>query len=179
MKKGIYALVLALAIIVSGIVLANYETKHVPVKKPAPITAAETAAAKTIWATTPDGIKFNNWKTSPAGKKVLAGAAKIRNHINATSNMEAVITSLSLPSGSRLGFGMMVRISGEDYILSFGIEEANEFERLQDLKVNDKILIKSNAVSMAPKYAYPIVKGDYVERDGKVLYKRAPNKGGC
>jgi hypothetical protein len=101
--------------------------------------------------------------------------------------MEGVVTSLSLPAGSRLGFGVMVRINGDDYILAFGPENAgsntlnnkNEFEQLHNLKVNDKVIIKSHVVSYAPKYAYPIITGDYVERDGKVIYKRAPRKGGC
>jgi hypothetical protein len=50
---------------------------------------------------------------------------------------------------------------------------------LHSLKVNDKIVIRSHFVSYAPKYSYPIVSGDYVERDSKIIYKRAPNKGGC
>jgi len=110
---------------------------------------------------------------------VLAGAAKISNQISASTNMEAVVTSLSLPPGSRLGFGVMVRINGDDYILSFGPEESNEFQQLYGLKVNDKIVIRSHFVSYAPKYSYPIVAGDYVERDSKIIYKRAPRKGGC
>ena len=31
----------------------------------------------------------------------------------------------------------------------------------------------------APKYSYPIVAGDYVQRDNKIIYKRIPNQGGC
>ena len=73
----------------------------------------------------------------------------------------------------------MARINGDDYILSFGLEESNEFQQLHSLKVNDKIIIKSHSVSYAPKYAYPIISGDYVERDSKIIYKRAPRKGGC
>ena len=93
--------------------------------------------------------------------------------------MEAVVTSLSLPPGSRLGFGVMVRINGDDYILSFGPEKSQQFQQLHSLKVNDKIIIRSHSVSHAPKYSYPIVSGDYVERDSKIIYKRAPRKGGC
>ena len=96
--------------------------------------------------------------------------------------MEAVVTSLSLPPGSRLGFGVMVSINGEDYILSFGPEKSTritKFQQLHDLKVNDKIIIRSHWVSHAPKYSYPIISGDYVERDSKIIYKRAPRKGGC
>jgi len=94
--------------------------------------------------------------------------------------MEAVVTSL--PPGSRSGFEVMVRINGYDYILSFGRENSNEFQQLHSLKVNDKIIIRSHSVfsvSYAPKYSYPIISGDYVERDGKIIYKRAPRKGGC
>jgi hypothetical protein len=100
---------------------------------------------------------------------------------SASTNMEAVVTSLSLPPGSR-GFGVMVRINGYDYILSFGRENSNEFQQLHSLKVNDKIMIRSHSVfsgSYTPNYSYAIVSGDYVERDGKIIYKRAPRKGGC
>lgn len=96
--------------------------------------------------------------------------------------MEAVVTSLSLPPGSRAGFGVMVRINGYDYILSFGRENANEFQQLHSLKVNDKIIIRSQSVFSAlytSNYSYAIISGDYVERDGKIIYKRAPRKGGC
>jgi len=173
MKKIIYALILPL-FVAGGLVFANHEIKNEPFKKsaPKPLSAAE-------WEATPDGIKFKKWEASPEGKKVLAGAAKIRNHIRASTNMEAVVTSLSLPPGSRLGFGVMARINGDDYILSFGLENSNEFQQLRSLKANDKIIIRSHFVSYAPKYSYPIVSGDYVERDGKIIYKRAPRKGGC
>ena len=176
MKKVIYALILPL-VVVSGLVFANREIKNETSKKsiPKPLSAAEMKA------------ELKKWEASPEGKKVLAGAAKIRNHISAFTNMEAVVTSLSLPPGSRLGFGVMVRINGDDYILSFGPEKSdknflnfnNEFQQLHSLKVNDKIIIRSHNVSHAPKYSYPIVSGEYVERDCKVIFKRVPRKGGC
>lgn len=125
------------------------------------------------------GLVFANREN---GQKVLAGAVKIRNHINTSTNMEAVVTSLSLPPDSRSGFGVMVKINGYDYILSFGRENSNEFQQLHSLKVNDKIIISSHSVfsvSYTPNYSYPIVSGDYVERDGTIIYKRAPRKGGC
>ena len=180
MKKIIYTLILPL-VVVSGLVFANREIKNETSKKSIlkPLSAAEMKAGRKKWEATPDGIKFKKWEASPEGKKVLVGAAKIRNHISASINMEAVVTSLSLPPGSLLGFGVMVRINGDDYILSFGPEESNEFQQLHSLKVNDKIIIKSHFVSYAPKYLYPIVAGDYLERDNKIIYKRAPRKGGC
>ena len=180
MKKIIYTLILPL-VVISGLVFANREIKNETSKKSIlkPLSAAEMKAGRKKWEATPDGIKFKKWEASPEGKKVLVSAAKIRNQISASINMEAVVTSLSLPPGSLLGFGVMVRINGDDYILSFGPEESNEFQQLHSLKVNDKIIIKSHFVSYAPKYLYPIVAGDYLERDNKIIYKRAPRKGGC
>ncbi len=179
MKKVIYALILPL-VVVSGLVFANHEIKNETSKKwsPKPISAAEMKAERKQWEATPDGIKFKKWEASPAGKKVYASEAKISKSIRDYTNMEAVVTSLSLPPGSRLGFGVMARINGDDYILIFEPEKS-QLEQLHSLKVADKIIIRSRTVSHAPKYSYPIVRGDYVERDGKIIYKRAPRKGGC
>lgn len=188
MKKVMYGLILPL-VVVSGLVFANSEIKNETSKKPSrkPLFNAERKAELKKWEATPDGIKFKKWKASTAGIKVLNGAAKIRNHIRDYSDMEAIVTSLSLPPGSRLGFGVMVKINDDDYILSFGSEKSDndfwnfnsEFQQLHNLKVNDKIIIRSHNVSYAPKYSYPIVSGDYIERDSKIIYKRAPRKGGC
>jgi len=182
MKKVIYALILPL-VVVSGLVFANRQINNETSKKSTskPLSAAEMKAEREKWEATPDGIKFKKWEASPEGQKVLAGAAKIKSH-SASANLEAVVTSLSLPPGSRLGFGVMVRINGYDYILSFGLENSNEFQQLHSLKVNDKIILSSRSVfsvSYAPKYSYPIISGDYVERAGKIIYKRAPRKDGC
>jgi len=172
MKKIIYALILPL-VVVSGLVFANREIKNEASKKstPKPLSAAE-------WEATPGGIIYQNWEASPAGKKVYAAEAKIRKHIKDYTNMEGVVTSLSLPPGSRLGFGVMVRINDDDYIVKFEPEKS-QLEQLHSLKVNDRIIIKSHNVSHAPKYSYPIVSGEYVERDSKVIFKRVPRKGGC
>ncbi|WP_428654404.1 hypothetical protein [Runella sp.] len=199
MKKVIYALILSL-VVVSGPVFANREIKNETSKKSTskpsggvpsggvpsggvpsggvPLSAAERNAALKKWEATPDGIMFKKWEASPAGKKVYAGEAKIRKHLSDFTNMEAVVTSLSLPPGSKLGFGVMVRINDDDYIVKFE-PETSQLEQLHSLKVNDNIIIKSHSVSHAPKYAYPIVSGEYVERDGKVIFKRVPRKGGC
>lgn len=182
MKKIIYVLILSL-VVVSGLVFANREIKDEISKKPVikNLSTTEKKAVLKKWETTPDGIMFKKWEASPAGKKVYASEAKIRKPINDYVNIEGVITSLSLPPGSRLGFGIMVKINRDDYILSFGLEKSgsNEFQQLKSLIVNDTIIIKSHSVSHAPKYLYPIIFGDYVERDGKIIYKRAPRKGGC
>ena len=179
MKKAIYALILPL-VVVSGLVFANREIKNETSKRPIPkpLSAAEREAGRKKWEASPDGVNFKKWEASPAGKKVYAGTAKIRSSVRAFTDMEAVITSLSLPPGSRLGFGVMASINGIDYIVTFS-PEASQLEQLYNLKVNDKIIIRSHNVSYAPKYLYPIVSGDYVERDGKIIYIRAPHKGGC
>ena len=188
MKKVVYALILPL-VVVSGLVFANREIKNETSKKSTskPLSAAERKAALKKWEATPGGIMYKKWEASPAGKKVYAAEAKIWKHIKDSSNMEGVVTSLSLPPGSRLGFGVIVRINGDDYILSFGPEKPDqnfpsfydEFQQLHSLKVNDKIIIRSHNVSHAPKYSYPIISGEYVERDSKVIFKRVPRKGGC
>jgi hypothetical protein len=180
MKKLIYILFLPL-VVVGGLVFANREIKNETAKKPItkPLTAAEMKAARKQWDASPDGVMFKKWEESPAGKKVYAAEAKIRKFLRDSTSMEAVVTSLSLPSGSRVGFGVMVNINDEDFILSFGLEDKKEFEQLRSLKVNDKIIIKSQSVMHAPKYTYPIVAGNYVELNSKILYKRPPRKGGC
>ena len=179
MKKVTYALILLL-VVVSGLVFANREIKNETSKKstPKPLSAAEMKAAREQWEATPEGIKYKKWEASPAGKKVYAAEAKIWENLKDSSNMEAVITSLSLPPGSRLGFAVMARINGEDYIVKFEPEKS-QLEQLHSLKVDDKIILRSRSVSHAPKYAYPIVSGEYVERDSKVIFKRVPRKGGC
>ena len=159
-KKVIYALILPL-VVVSGLVFANREIKNETYERPTPkpFSSAEREAELKKWEATPDGVKFKKWEASPAGKKVYAGAAKIRKHISAFTNMEAVITSLSLPPGSLLGFGVMARINGVDYIVKFETEKS-QLEQLYSLKVNDKIIIRSHNLSYAPKYSYPIVSGE-------------------
>ncbi|MGE7775017.1 hypothetical protein ACQKLP_09845 [Chitinophaga sp. NPDC101104] len=176
MKKAMYALIFSL-IVVSGFVFASRAIQNEDPKKPAPkpLTDAERRAAKEEWEMTPAGIAFKMWEASPEGKKVYAAEAKIRQHIKDYTNMEAVVTDLALPPGSLLGFGVMVSINGDDFILRF--DDAPQ--QLGSLKLGDKIMIKSHSVSHAPKYAYPIISGEYAEREGEVIYKHAPRKDGC
>lgn len=179
MKKVIFALVLPLTV-VSVLVFANLKITSEPIEKQSqkPLSPAEKTAAMKKWEATPDGIKFKEWEISPRGKKVYAAEEKIWKHLSDYSNMEGVVTSLSLPPGSRLGFGMMVEINGEDYIVTFDATKS-QLEKLRSLKVNDKIMMQSRYVSHAPKYAYPIISCGNLEKDGKILFKRVQRKGGC
>ncbi len=167
-------------VVVGGLSFTTYQSTGETTAKSTPktLTAAESKAALKKWEASPDGIEFKKWEASPAGKKVHAGAAKIRKFVLTNTNMQGIVTSLSLPEGSRLGYGLLVKIDREDYILSLGQLSKAELARLKSLKVNDKIVIRSRFVSKAPKYAYPIVNGDYLEKDSKVVYKRVA-KGGC
>lgn len=180
MKKVIYVLILPL-VVVSGVVFANRQIQNDTSGKvnPKPSSAAEMKTEKEKWEASPAGIKFKQWEASTEGKKVHAAEAKIRRHISDSSNMEAVVTSLSLPPASRVGFGVMVRINGDDYILGYGPEKPAESQQLHSLKVDDKIIIRSRTVSHAPKYSYPIIWFYYVERDGKIIYQCPPHQGGC
>jgi hypothetical protein len=167
-------------VVVGGLLFTSFDSISEKTAKSASktLTAAESNAALKKWEASPDGIQFKNWEASPAGKKVHAGAAKIRKFVRSNANMQGIVTSLSLPEGSRLGYGLLVKIDREDYILSLGQLSKAELAQLKSLKLNDKIVIRSRFVSKAPKYAYPIVNGDYLEKDSKVVYKRVA-KGGC
>lgn len=180
MNKIIYGLIVAL-FVMYGLVFANHEFNNEIANKSIakPLSADERNAAMKKWEATPDGILYKKWEASPEGKKVHARAAKIMKSIMNYTNMEGIVTSLSLPPGSRLGFGMMINIDGEDYILSFGPKKSDKFQKLHSLKVNDKIIIKSHSVSYAPKYSYPIIAGDYIEHDSKIIYKRPAQKDNC
>ncbi len=184
MKKIFFIAILI--IVVSGLLFASLENKTENLKSSISkaLSIEEKKAAMKKWEATPEGKLFREWEASAEGKKVQASANKIRKSVNDYTIMEGIVSSLSLPPGSRLGFGIMVRINEEDYILAFGPENtgkkiSNEFEQLHSLKIKDKIRIKSHHISKAPKYAYPIVSGDYVERDGEVIYARVYPKGGC
>jgi hypothetical protein len=176
MKKNIYSLIITL-ILLSGSVFAKPNNKKEATRKQTPMQQ---------WEATTAGKSYKQWQASPAGKKVYAGEALIQKQIKDFTNMEGVITSLTLPPRARLGFGIMVKIKGTDYILAFGPEKTGktfeikkDFMLLHSLKVNDKITIRSHHVSHAPKYAYPIIAGDYIAKGGKVMYKRVIKKGAC
>lgn len=164
-----------------------YANREMIAKKtaPKPPTAAEKTAAIKAWEDTPAGIYFRLWEGTTTGKKIIADAAKIKRTMADQTEIEAVVTSLKLPSGSRLGLGVMVKIDDSDYILSFGPDITmdgtikEEYKPLHSLKVQDKIRIKIGGVSKAPKYAFPILSGNYVSRNGRVIFEKAQGEGRC
>ncbi|MCZ8071127.1 MAG: hypothetical protein ACK5YT_14685 [Bacteroidota bacterium] len=180
MKRIVYALIFTL-VVVSCLVFANRAMQNEVSEESAaaPLSAAEVQAVVKKWEATPEGINFKKWEASLAGQRVLASAAKINGLLKDSSDVAAFVTSLSPPSGSRLGFAVTVRMKGDDYILSFGPLQSNEFQQLRTLKVNDEIIVRSHFVSYAPRYSYPIVTGNYVARGSEIIYKAPPRKGGC
>lgn len=177
-KNLIYALILPL-VVVSGLVFANREIK----KEPKPLSIAERKAIldeRKKWEASPDGIKYKEWAISPEGKKVYASHDKIRKYITDFSNMEAVVTSVTFKRANTKSSGpkwLIVRINGEDYMMQF---THKDFERLNGLKVNDKIILRSHSAGYSPNHPYLIVSGDYIEQNGKVLFERDFSKNnGC
>jgi hypothetical protein len=103
MKKVIFTLIVAL-VVVSGTVYANREIKNEPSENsiPKPPTAAEKKAARKIWEATPAGVMYKKWEASPEGRKVYAGAAKIKTSIKNYTNEQWFRNSLSYRTISNL-----------------------------------------------------------------------------
>ena len=175
MKKPIYLLILLL-VVVSGLVFANREIKNGTKPSPKPLTNAEMKARivddRKKWEASPDGIKYKEWEISPAGKKVQANHDKIKKYIKTFANMEAVVTSITFKRAKGNSSGskwLLVKINGEDYMMQFS---PKEFQQLNSLKVNDKIIVRSHSAGYSPNHPYLIVSGDYIEQNNKMLFKR-------
>lgn len=183
MKKVIYVLILPL-VVVSGLVFANREIKNETKPSAKTLSIAERKARmvddRKKWEASPDGIKYKEWELSPEGKKVHASHDKIRKNITAFTNMEAVVTSLTFQrtnGKSPEPKWLIVRIDGEEYMMQF---IPKEFQRLNSLKVNDKIIVRSRSAGYSPNHPYLIISGDYIEHNNKILFKRDLSKNnGC
>ena len=176
-KKNIFTLLLVL-VVVSGVVVANRDTKKEPAKKTMqkPLTAAEMKAARKKWEATPDGIAYKKWENAPEGKKVDASYEKVKKHFRDFSDMEAVVTSVTFQRENAQLAGpkwLIVEIEGETYMMQF---IPKVFESLKSLKVNDKILVRSRSAGFSHNHPYLILSSDYIAKDNKVLFKRVFNK---
>lgn len=182
MKKIIYVLFASL-VVVSAVIFANYKIKNEtnPSKKELTIAERKIKMLKERkkWEASPDGVKFKEWETSSEGKKIQASYDKIKSNITAFKNMEALVTSVSFKRENANSSGpkwLLVAMDNETYMLQF-IEK--DFEKLKDLKVNDKIIIKSRSASCSPNHPYLILSSDYISKDNKILFQRdlSKNKG--
>ncbi len=182
MKKTIYVLILSLAVIAGLVTFANELNVNSEIKNDTTISSKSLSnlEKRKKWEASPDGIKFNEWKNSPEGKKVQASYDKIKNEINTFSKMEALVTSVTFqlpttnPSSPKW---LIVKINGEDYMMQF---IPQDFEKLNSLKVNDRILIKSKSAGFSNNHPYLILSSDYIEFNNKVLFERDLSKNdGC
>ncbi|MBW8359825.1 MAG: hypothetical protein K0M63_08520 [Weeksellaceae bacterium] len=181
MKKPSYVLILTL-VVASGVVFANREIKNETQPSVKALSIADRKAKQVDerkkWEATPDGIKYKEWETSPEGKKVRASHGKIRKYLRDFSDMEAVVTSVTFRrSGKSAGIKwLIVSINGEKYMMQFN---PKDFEQLQTLRVNDKIIVRSRSAGYSHNHPYFILSGDYIAQNNKVLFKRdlSKNKG--
>ena len=186
MKKTFYVLILSL-VVISGFAFSfstfanglhvNLEIKNDTKISSKPLSNLE---KRKKWEASADGIDFNEWKDSPEGKKVQASYEKIKNEINAFAEMEAIVTSVTFqfpttnPSSPKW---LVVKINGENYMMQF---IPNDFEKLNSLKVNDKIIIKSRSAGFSNNHPYLILSSNYIEHNNKVLFERDLSKNdGC
>ena len=172
-KKPIYLLILPL-VVVSGLVFASHENKNETKPSPKPLSIADSMARldeRKKWEATPDGLWYKEWEASPAGKKVYASRDKIKKSIKAFTNMEAVVTSVTFRRTGKSASikWLIVRINDEEYMMQYS---PKEFQQLNSLKVNDKIILRSRSAGYSPNHPYLIISGDYIERNGEVLLKR-------
>lgn len=186
MKKTIYVLIFSL-VVIGGFVFSfstfanslhvNREIKNDTTISSKPLSNLE---KRKEWEASPDGRKFNDWKNSPEGKKVQSSYDKIKKEIEAYAEMEAVVTSVTFqlpttnPSSPKW---LVVKIKGEDYMMQF---TPNDFEKLNSLKVNDKIIIKSRSAGFSNNHPYLILSSNYIEHNNKVLFEHDLSKSdGC
>lgn len=192
MKKIIYVLILPLVVVI-GLVFtfapfafgsgANREIKNETKTSQKQLSVANSKAnlyERKKWEASPDGIKYKEWEVSPEGKKVHASYYKIKKYIKAFTNMEAVVTSLTFKRASAKSSGpkwIIVKINGEEYMMQF---IPKDFQQLNNLKVNDKIIVRSRSAGYSSNHPYLIISGDYIARNNKILFKRDFSKNnGC
>ena len=184
MKKIIYVLILPLVVVCVLVFSfgpfaygssANREIKNETKRSPKTLSIADKKSnldERKKWEASPDGIKYKEWEVSPEGKKVHASHDKIKEYIKSFTSMEAVVTSVSFQRTNAKSSGpkwLIVRINGEEYMMQF---IPKDFQQLNSLKVNDKIIVRSHSAGYSHNHPYLIISGDYIEQNNKILFKR-------
>lgn len=182
MKKIITILSIT-AVIISSQLFTNCEEEKgtTTISKTAPQTLTEAQKkanreARAKWEASPDGIEYKKWQNSPEGKKIKASHDNIRKQLQEFTVMEAVVTSVTFEREGAKGKGpkwLLVQIEGETYMMQF---VSKEFEQLKSLQVNDKISLKSRSAGYSNNHPYLIIRGDYIAKNNKVLFKRDLSK---
>jgi hypothetical protein len=145
-----------------------------PDSKSITVSAGKNAAAelKKKWQASPDGVKYRQWEDSPEGRKVRTSYNRVKKQIRNFAGMEAVISSLTFERDFGKSAGpkwIIVKISGDDYMMQF---TPKEFQKLNSLRVNDTIMVKSRSAGFSPNHPFLILSGDYMEKNGKILFER-------
>ena len=138
MKKIFSVLMVSLAV-VSVLVFANRETKNESksIQKPLPVVNQKTIL-----------VQRKKWEAS---------YDKIKKEVQAFTPMEAMVTSFTFKHKNANSSGpkwFTVKIKNEKYLMQF---TSKEFEKLKNLKVNYKIIIKSRSASLSPNHPYLIL----------------------
>lgn len=182
MKKIFFAPIVSLVVVI-GILLTSCERKNESKQSPKPTSIADNNIkpdARKKWEASPDGLKYKEWEVSAEGKKVHSTHDKIKKYLKDFTTMDAVVTSINFKGENEKSSGpnwIIVKINGEEYMMQY---ISKDFEKLKNLKVNDKIIVKSHSAGYSTNHPYLIVSGDYIEQNGKVLFKREFNtKNGC
>lgn len=192
MKKTFYFLILSL-VVVSGFVFsfssfsndsdAKNEIKKETKSAKKSLTDAEKKSMleqRKKWEASPDGIKFKAWENSKEGKKIHASYDVIKDDIKKFSEMEGVLTSVTFQrptTNLSSPKWLIVKINEYEYMMQYS---SKDFERFKNLKVNDKIFIRSRSAGFSHNHPYLVLSGDYIEHNSKVLFKREFNKNdGC
>ncbi len=169
--------------VVAGLLFAHCTTKIESKPTPKPITAADKKAnadARKKWEATPEGKKYVAWSASAHGKKIQASYDKIERYLKSSTEMEAEVTSVNFVRENANANGpkwIIIKINGAEYMMQF---TPREFQKLNGLKVNDKIIIKSHYAGFSHNHPYLIVSCDFLSKDKKVLFKRDLSKNnGC
>ncbi len=169
--------------LISSLVFINCENKNEAKHSMKQLTNAERKAKideeRKKWESSPDGIAFKTWENSVEGKKVRASHTKIKKEIDNFTNMEALVTSVTFQRENVKASSpkwLLVKIKDEVYMMQF---VPKEFEQLNSLKVNDKIIVKSRSAGYSPNHPYLILSSDYISKNNKILFKRdlSKNKG--
>lgn len=177
LKTSNYFVLVPLALLSLLVIACNQNKESKP--SPTPGSVAEKNAIqqqRKKWEASPDGKVYLAWQASAAGQKVRASYDKIASKLTTFSEMEAEITSVTFKRENEKSTGpkwLIVRIQDEEYMLQFS---PKEFQQLSNLKVNDKIIIKSRNAGFSHNHPYLILSCDYIAQQNKVLYTRKANK---
>ncbi|WP_231459916.1 MULTISPECIES: hypothetical protein [unclassified Pedobacter] len=179
--KIINALILALAVI-SGLALAKgkFTNEGLKAEQRSKNLKHHRSDERKKWEASPDGVAYKNWTLSDAGISVRASHVEIADHIKNFTSMDAVVTAVNYQREHSKLKGpkwLVLKIGESQYMMQFS---PSEFLQLNQLRINDKIKVKSRSVGYSPNHLYLILSSDYIEHNNNVIFKRDTSQNnGC